>query len=556
MRLKDLNVGTRLALGFGVVFLLLVALVILSLVRMRSVDNSLNMINGVNSVKQRYAINFRGSVHDRSIALRDVVLQTTPDGLDQVVRHIDALAKDYADSAAPMDALFAKEAVLPEEKSALAQIKQSEARTSPLIRQVIELKQAGKGAEATSLLLSQAAPALVTWLADINRMIDLEERLNRGIAMHAQDVSSHFQVEMIVLSLLAIALGVAVAAVFVRGLLRQLGGEPRDATEIANRIAQGDLSVSVRVKDGDDSSLLYAVKAMRDNLAGIVGQVRAGTDTVAAAADQIAAGSQDLASRTSQQSASLESTVSSIEQLTATVNQNSDHAREANKLAMSASEIATRGGTVVGQVIETMASISESARKIVDITGIIDSIAFQTNILALNAAVEAARAGEQGRGFAVVASEVRALAQRSAAAAKEIKSLIDDSAQKVESGSQLATQAGVTMDEVVTSVQHVTSLVGEITVASVEQAQGIEEVNKTIMQMDAVTQQNAQLVEQGSSAAAALQDQAATLSQLVSIFKLQAGVAAAAVARASLSRDGHEPVLVQGAGEPAALLPA
>jgi methyl-accepting chemotaxis protein len=554
MRLKDLDVGTRLALGFGVVLVLLVAVAVLSMVRMRAVDSSLNMINGVNSVKQRYAINFRGSVHDRSIALRDVVLQSAAAEVGKVVQRIDALAKDYANSAYPLDELFAKEAVLPEEKSALAQIKQSEARTMPLIQKVISLKQSGKGQEATDLLLAEAAPALVTWLADINRMIDLEERLNRGIAMHAQQVSGHFVFEMAALSLLAVIAGVCIAVMFVRGLLRQLGGEPRDATEIANRIAQGDLSVPVRVRTGDHTSLLFAVKTMRDNLAGIVGQVRAGTDTVAAAAAQIAAGSQDLSSRTAQQSSSLESTVSSIEQLTATVSQNSDHAREANKLAMSASEIATKGGEVVGQVIETMESITESARKIVDITGIIDSIAFQTNILALNAAVEAARAGEQGRGFAVVASEVRALAQRSAAAAKEIKSLIDDSAQKVESGSQLATQAGITMNEVVTSVQHVTSLVGEITVASVEQAQGIEQVNKTIMQMDTVTQQNAQLVEQGSSSAAALQDQAATLSQLVSIFKVQTGAAL----RTSMSaRDENPPAgHPRGAAEPAPLLAA
>uniref|UniRef100_UPI0039EE0E8D methyl-accepting chemotaxis protein n=1 Tax=Bordetella sputigena TaxID=1416810 RepID=UPI0039EE0E8D len=534
----------RLALGFGVVLALLVALAVLSMVRMRSVDNSLNMINGINSVKQRYAINFRGSVHDRSIALRDVVLQNAPAEVAKAVQHIEALAKDYAESARPLDQLFAREAVLPEEKSALAQIKESETRTMPLIQRVIALKQSGKGQEATDLLLSQAAPALVTWLADINRMIDLEEKLNRTIAMHAQEVSGHFELEMAALSLLAVILGVCVAALFVRGLLRQLGGEPRDATEIANRIAQGDLSVQVRVKANDTASLLFAVKSMRDNLSGIVGQVRAGTDTVAAAAAQIAAGSQDLSSRTAQQSASLESTVSSIEQLTATVSQNSDHAREANTLAMSASEIATRGGAVVGQVIDTMASISESARKIVDITGIIDSIAFQTNILALNAAVEAARAGEQGRGFAVVASEVRALAQRSAAAAKEIKALIDDSAQKVRSGSELATQAGVTMEEVVTSVQHVTSLVGEITGASVEQAQGIEQVNKTIMQMDMVTQQNAQLVEQGSSAAAALQEQASTLSQLVSVFRLQAAaVRVADGARGYDAPDAQPPLL-------------
>jgi methyl-accepting chemotaxis protein len=259
---------------------------------------------------------------------------------------------------------------------------------------------------------------------------------------------------------------------------------------------------------------------MSGSLVKIVGEVRTGTDTIATASGQIASGNLDLSSRTEQQASALEETASSMEELTGTVKQNADNARQANGLAVLASEVAVKGGTVVSQVVGTMSSINDSAKKIVDIIGVIDGIAFQTNILALNAAVEAARAGEQGRGFAVVASEVRSLAQRSAAAAKEIKTLIDDSVEKVDTGSKLVAQAGATMDEVVASVKRVTDIVGEISAASQEQSTGIEQVNQAITQMDDVTQQNAALVEEAAAASQSLQDQAANLAHVVSVFKL------------------------------------
>jgi methyl-accepting chemotaxis protein len=268
---------------------------------------------------------------------------------------------------------------------------------------------------------------------------------------------------------------------------------------------------------------------MNDSLVRTVGDVRSGAETVATASGQIASGAQDLSSRTEEQASSLEETASSMEELTSTVKQNADNARQANGLAVSASEVAIKGGTVVEQVVDTMGSINESARKIVDIIGVIDGIAFQTNILALNAAVEAARAGEQGRGFAVVASEVRNLAHRSAAAAKEIKTLIDDSVEKVETGSKLVGQAGATMDDIVTSIQRVTDIMGEITSASQEQSAGIEQVNRAIAQMDQVTQQNAALVEEAAAAAQSLQEQAGSLVHVVSVFKLNSAHAGAAV---------------------------
>ncbi|RZJ84659.1 MAG: methyl-accepting chemotaxis protein [Massilia sp.] len=354
----------------------------------------------------------------------------------------------------------------------------------------------------------------------LTELTRLKEQLASAAANDATVLYESSRSLMLMLVLGSAAAGIALGAVITRGLTRQLGGEPAYASAIASRIAAGDLTVDVDLRKGDSTSMLFAMKAMRDSLSTIVGQVRAGTDTIASASSQIAAGNLDLSSRTEEQASSLEETASSMEELTSTVQQNAENARQANGLASSASEVAERGGKVVAQVVDTMASINDSSKKIVDIIGVIDGIAFQTNILALNAAVEAARAGEQGRGFAVVASEVRTLAQRSAAAAKEIKALIDDSVSKVDAGARLVDNAGTTMGEIVASVRRVTDIMGEISSASVEQTSGIEQINMAVSQMDQVTQQNASLVEEAAAAAESLQDQAGKLAQLVSVFKL------------------------------------
>jgi len=380
----------------------------------------------------------------------------------------------------------------------------------------IALAAEGKKDEARDLILAnQAIPIKMGEAFDAHNNYNVE--LGKKAAESATATLNSSNVFSVAFTILCLLIVGSMGFLLVRKITTSLDY----AVNVAQTVASGDLTHTIDVGSQDEAGkVLQALKDMNGSLLNIVSQVRTGTDNIAAASTEIASGNMDLSSRTEGQAGSLEETASSMEELTSTVKQNADNARQANQLAVSASEIATRGGDVVAQVVDTMASINESAKKIVDIIGVIDGIAFQTNILALNAAVEAARAGEQGRGFAVVAAEVRNLAQRSASAAKEIKALIDDSVEKVDRGTHLVNQAGSTIQEVVQSVRRVTDVVSEISAASQEQTMGIDQINIAIIQMDETTQQNAALVEQAAAAASSLQEQAVNLAQVVSMFQV------------------------------------
>ncbi len=367
----------------------------------------------------------------------------------------------------------------------------------------------------------------------LNKIIDLNDGIATDSIKSGTEAVVSAERAMVITAVVAMVLAIAIAWYITLAIT----GPIESAVKVAQTVAAGDLTSDIAVETKEETGqLLQALKDMNESLIRVVGQVRKGTGTIANATSEIATGNMDLSSRTEEQASSLEETASSMEELTSTVRHNADNAQQANQLAKTASTVAAKGGEVVARVVETMDSINESSSKIVDIISVIDGIAFQTNILALNAAVEAARAGEQGRGFAVVASEVRNLAQRSAAAAKEIKQLIGDSVEKVGAGSKLVGEAGATMGEVVTSVQRVTDIISEISLATQEQSAGIDQINTAISQMDHVTQQNAALVEEAAAASAALEEQAARLMEVVSVFKLDASAMAALGAEAPARR--------------------
>ncbi|WP_330218758.1 methyl-accepting chemotaxis protein [Thiobacillus denitrificans] len=460
-------------------------------------------------------------------ALRNIVMDSTNQA---AYKNLEASAAEFKASSQTALALAAAN---PAELKILEEVVALREQQVPLQAKVVSLASTDQAA-AIAVISQEETPV---WRNIRTRLMDFNKAKSVEVEQTKAEMSAFSERMLtITLVLVLVALVAASAIVYwlVRHIMKQLGGEPAYAVEIARAISGGDFSRSVTVEKGDTSSLLFSINAMRENLTGTIGDIRHATETIATASSQIAAGNLDLSSRTEEQASSLEETASSMEELTSTVKQNAENARQANQLVVSTADVAVKGGKVVSQVVDTMASIKDSSRKISDIIGVIDGIAFQTNILALNAAVEAARAGEQGRGFAVVAAEVRNLAQRSAGAAKEIKSLIEDSVGKVDAGGKLVDEAGKTMDEIVTSVKRVTDIMSEIAAASQEQSAGIEQVNQAIGQMDDVTQQNAALVEEAAAASESLQDQAGKLAEAVSVFKLESGSYRSQVERPAL----------------------
>ena len=523
MNFRNLTIATRLGIGFGLVAVFLMVVIGLGLTSMRQIQDRMDEVTKVNNVETRLAQTMDLTVTERALALRNLILLKEAKEIQIEVNRITEQEKKYVAAQDKLSQMFASlQSTSADEKQLLDQIKQQADKAAPFIQRAAALALDGKQDEAYKLLRYEFRPVQKQWWELVRKLIAIEEKQNVEGAAEAEAAYASARMVMLIIGSLALVTSIIAALLITRGVTRQLGCEPAEAAEIAGQIAAGNLAVQIDAKDNDKHSLLYAMRSMRDNLAQIVTQVHASTETIATAAGQIASGNLDLSSRTEQQASTLEETASSMEELTSTVRLNTDHARQANGLAESASDVAAKGGAVVAQVVDTMAAIDVSARKIVDIIAVIDGIAFQTNILALNAAVEAARAGEQGRGFAVVASEVRNLAQRSAAAAKEIKDLIGDSVDKVQAGNRLVEQAGSTMHEVVASVKRVTDIMSEIMMASQEQSSGIEQINNAVTQMDDVTQQNAALVEEAAAAAQAMQEQVNSLNQVVSVFRVEA----------------------------------
>jgi len=510
MSLVNLKVSVRLGLGFGLLLMLMTVMAVLGMSRIENIKNNLDNIVEHDVAAMGNVTEMREAVNAIAIATRNVVMLTDTEAIAAETNRIDRAWKYYESTAASLSAMVGNETLL-------GSVNEASAATRPLFDKVTQLAGENKKSEATHFLLKEVQPSLSRWYEAMNDILTERENIIEESTDAAHSAYNFARWLVISLAGAALVLGTLTAWLIARSIIRPL----HRAVEIASAVSKGDLTQLIEVKSKDETGqLLKALKEMNENLIGIVGGVRSTTDSITVASQQVAQGNADLSQRTEEQASNLEETASSMEELTSTVRQNAENARQANQLAANASGVAVKGGHAVSDVVQTMASISASSKKIVDIIGVIEGIAFQTNILALNAAVEAARAGEQGRGFAVVASEVRNLAQRSAEAAKEIKDLIGDSVKKVDSGSKQVDQAGATMEEIVNAVKHVTDIMSEIANASSEQSAGIEQVNKAIAQMDEATQQNAALVEEASAAAESMQEQAKGLYQAVSVFKL------------------------------------
>jgi len=511
--LRNLTIGTRLAIGFSVVIALLMATAFVGISRIGAVNDNTDVIVNDRYVKIALAHAIQNQVELRSGALRTALIATEPDVVKQEIAKAMAAATIVGDALAKLQATIRTPAGVTALKNAVEARKPFVDASSRLA----DLALAGQRDEAASFLMKTVIPAQETYLNALQGLVDSQVKGMQGFADEAAAQARSATITMIVLATTAAVLAATLGFALTRSITLPIA----HAVKLAQTVAAGDLSARVEVTSRDETGrLLGALKAMIENLVAVVGKVRNSSDCIATGSGQIAAGNADLSQRTEEQAANLQQTAASMEQLTATVRNNSDTARQATQLAGSAAAAATQGGAVVDQVVATMGAIDASSRKIADIIGVIDGIAFQTNILALNAAVEAARAGEQGRGFAVVAGEVRSLAQRSAEAAKQIKDLISDSVDKVQAGTQQVADAGRAMGDIVVQVRRVNDLIGEISAATLEQTQGIGQVGGAISQLDQVTQQNAALVEESAAAAESLNQQAGRLVEAVGVFRL------------------------------------
>jgi len=511
--LRNLKIGPRLAVGFGAILLVMVAVAAGGTLLAQQSRNELTTALAASSEKERLASEMKALVLEQSSVMRNIGLHSDIKSMHADEDRARALGKAYDEARGRM----ARLAISPPERATLKRLEALDKQVDGPFRQAIGMSTMFRNEDAAKVLMTELDPVVQQSLAQLSQLIVIQQRAGADAVTAARVAGDQLALTVYGAQGLVMVLAVLLAWATTRSITIPIG----QAVEVAKRVASGDLTLQVRPEGRDEAAeLLRALHDMNRGLRGIVTRIRTGAESIAVGASQVAAGNQQLSSRTEEHASSLEETASTLEEFTTTVRQNADHARQASALAGSASQTAERGGAAVNKVVQTMQEVTTSSKKISDIIAVIDGISFQTNILALNAAVEAARAGEQGRGFAVVASEVRSLAQRSAASAREIRGLIEASVSRVEAGARLVEQAGKTMDELVASVRKVAQFMNEIAAASHEQSSGIEQINRAITQMDTVVQMNASLVEEATAAATSMANQAGGLAQAVSLFRV------------------------------------
>ncbi|WP_442867021.1 methyl-accepting chemotaxis protein [Acidovorax sp. GBBC 3334] len=531
---KNMKLGAMLGMGFAVVIAIGFMVAAYGRIQLDQVGSNVQALSKDRLGTLLVLQEVKDNINIVARAVRNLALIEDPQTMNQEVARLN----DVIQRTSQVMGDLQQRVRSPEARAFMARIAEVRPAFLDALRKAEKLGVANDREGARGVILGELRTAQNAYFKAVDDMVDYQRKMTTALADASENDAASAGTAMVVLAVVSAALGALVAWTITRRVKTQLGGEPAYAAQIAQEVARGNLAVQVDLRAGDSSSVLAAMSAMRSNLAQVVSEVRHSSESIATGASQIATGNADLSQRTEEQASNLQQTAASMEEMNSTVQQNADTVRTASQLASSASSTAARGGEVVGNVVRTMEDITASSRKIGDIIGVIDSIAFQTNILALNAAVEAARAGEQGRGFAVVASEVRTLAQRSAQAAKEIKALIGESVSKVQTGSQLVGEAGSTMGEIVEQTRRVANLIAEIGAATHEQAQGISQVGDAVNQLDQVTQQNAALVEESAAAADSLNSQASRLVELVSVFQVDDAVSHAVIAQAQhRSRD-------------------